>query len=157
MSDAPIFDPDEVGDVAEDTFVKDVKEAIGLPEAPASATIRVYIDDFSTLITMRGTETKDIVRQVEFIIDFAKKKGWKSTWNKETPAYAPRTAAQPRATARPSSRVQADPDAPFCPVHNRPMKLFNGKFGNFYKCTAKINETEWCNEKVNIKKPAEYQ
>ena len=129
----------------EDEFVKEVKQNVGLPEAPASATIRVYIDDFSTLITMRGTETKDIVRQVEFIIDFAKKKGWKSTWDKGT---APATGGSTYSRA---PKPPPDPNAPMCPVHNRPMRKFSGKFGDFWKCTAKLGDNQWCTEKVNIK------
>jgi hypothetical protein len=133
-----------------DQFEKDLKESFAqdLPEAPASATIRVYIDDFSTLVTMRGREVRDIVKQVEYIIDFAKKKGWKSTWNKDIP--------NPQSTASTPSQSHPAPTAvpnglPVCSIHNRPMKLFDGKWGKFYKCTAKLGEGEWCTEKVNIK------
>jgi hypothetical protein len=148
MSDDPIMDAtagyDFEADMEshkDDKFEKEVKDALGLPEAPASATVRVYIDDFSTLITVRGTEASDVVRKVEFIVDYAKKKGWKSTWTKDVSP----TSATSSTSSTPSS-------TPTCPVHNRPMKLFHGKWGDFYKCTAKTGEDTWCNEKVNLKK-----
>lgn len=153
MSDDPImdatnFEAEMDANNSDEQFEKMVKDTVGLPEAPASATVRVYIDDFSTLLTVRGTEASDVVRKVEFIINYAKKQGWKSTWNKETPNYPPSTGSTAPRQSNPN--VQAVAGAPMCPVHNRPMKMFNGKYGNFWKCTAKIGDG-WCNEKVNIK------
>jgi hypothetical protein len=145
MSDDPIMDATG----GDDEFEKLVKDNVGLPEAPASATVRVYIDDFSTLLTVRGTEANDVVKKVEFIIEYAKKQGWKSTWTKEQPIYNP--PAAPTGYSQPRPTVTETSGAPNCPVHNRAMKLFNGKYGSFWKCTAKMGEGVWCTEKVNIK------
>ena len=67
--------------IAENT--PDNKSSNDLPEAPASATIRVYIDGYSTLLTMRSTKVKDVIAQTEYIVNYAKSKGWKTTWDKE--------------------------------------------------------------------------
>lgn len=123
---------------------KDVMEATyQLPEAPASVNVKVWIDDYGVMLTMRGQKVSDIVKQLEYIIDTAKKKGWKPTWDK---------GEQPKATPkRTYKKPPADPDAPFCPTHNRPMRKFDGRYGEFWKCTAKIGDDEWCNEKQSIK------
>jgi hypothetical protein len=142
MSDDPIMD----ATTHLETTDKDFEEIFALPEAPASATVRLFIDDFNTMITMRGTEVRDIVKQVEFIVDFAKKKGWKSTWNKEV--YPTQSTASSPSQSQPTP--SADPNQPVCSIHHRPMKLFDGKWGKFWKCTAKTGADEWCKEKVNI-------
>jgi len=77
-----------VGGIMED---KEIDEAIdeaqpmpnGLPEAPASATVRVWIDGYGVLLTMRSEKVGDVVDKLEFIISKAKEKGWKSTWKEE--------------------------------------------------------------------------
>lgn len=54
-----------------------------LPEAPASATVRVWIDGYGVLLTMRDEQVKEVVKKLEEIVNFAKKKGWKSSWKEE--------------------------------------------------------------------------
>lgn len=133
MSDDPIMD------ATKGINEKDVMEATyNLPEAPASVTVRFWIDDYGVMLTMRGQKVGDMVEQLEYIIDTAKKKGWKSVWDGKE------NEKQPQKTA------PADPNVPVCPVHNRPMKLMSGRYGDFYKCTAKVGDG-WCDQKQNIK------
>jgi len=135
MSNDPIMDATETE--------KEVMEATyKLPEAPASVTVKLWIDDYNVMLTMRSQKVSDVVEQLEYIINTAKKKGWKSTWDKgEAPATGGKKAY---------SKPPADPNAPTCPTHNRQMRKFDGRYGEFWKCTAKIGDG-WCNEKVNIK------
>ena len=81
---------------------KDVMEATyQLPEAPASVNVKVWIDDYGVMLTMRGQKVSDIVKQLEYIIDTAKKKGWKPTWDK---------GEQPKAT--PKGHIRNPPQTP---------------------------------------------
>ena len=34
--------------------------------------------------------------------------------------------------------------APLCPVHGKPMKFRNGKFGSFWSCTVRKPDGRWC-------------
>lgn len=114
-----------------------------LPEAPASVNVKFWIDDYGCMLTMRGTKAKEVVKQLEWVVNYAKEKGWASTWNKdETPPKGYQGGSKPA--------PPADPNAPSCPTHNRPMRKFDGKYGPFWKCTAKIGDG-WCNESISIK------
>jgi hypothetical protein len=140
-------DLDEVLDEVENNGANTRSDTI-LPEAPASINIKLWVDDYSVMLTMRSERVSDVIKQMEYVVTLAKKRGWKSTWDK-VPS-TPQTTVS--ATPHGQTNMSASMDAPFCPTHNRPMKKFTGKWGEFWKCTAKINESEWCSEKVNIKK-----
>lgn len=137
-------DIDDVLDEVENSGANGRSET-SLPEAPASINIKFWVEDFGVLLTMRSDKVSDVIKQMEYVLDLAKKRGWKSTWEKIPPA--PVTAG-----TTPPQSATATGTAPYCSVHGRPMKLFNGKYGSFWKCTAKLAEGEWCQEKVNIKK-----
>ena len=128
MSDDPIMDVTSHHDEDNDS----------LPEAPASVSVRFWIDDYGVMLTMRSKKVGDVVNQLEYIIDTAKKKGWKSVWDKD----------KAEETQKKSSTSS---DTPVCSIHNRKMKKFSGRYGEFYKCTAKIGDNEWCDQKQNIK------
>lgn len=55
----------------------------GLPEAPASANFRVWIDGFGVQFTIRSEKFKDVVGKLEFAINLAKERGWKPTWKED--------------------------------------------------------------------------
>jgi hypothetical protein len=55
-----------------------------LPESPASANIKVYIDGFGAQITVRGTNHKVLVTEIEEMVKMAKIKNWKPSWNPDT-------------------------------------------------------------------------
>ena len=173
MSDDPIMDVTG----GDDQTIKDVVEAFALPESPASVNIKVWIDGYGVMLTMRSHKVADVVSQLEYIIDTAKRKGWQHTWNKDMPVTPPPTpqplqptpaqpqyvpVPQPQYTQQPAPQPQYQAVAqapqpqsptppPNCSVHGRPMKMFNGKYGAFFKCTAKLGENQWCDQKVNIK------
>jgi hypothetical protein len=61
-------------------------------ESPASATIKVWIDDFGVLLTVREEKVNSLLVKVGKLIDYAKSHGWKPVWNKETtPSFTPST------------------------------------------------------------------
>jgi hypothetical protein len=123
--------------------VDEVRETFSLPESPASVNVKFWIDDYSVMLTMRSYKVSDVVKQLEYVIDLAKDKGWKSTWDKGSDS--------PKNTYnKPQSSPQAAPGTPTCSVHNRPMKKFDGKYGEFWKCTAKTGDNEWCNQKQSV-------
>ena len=53
----------------------------------------------------------------------------------------------------------ADATAPHCPVHDRPMKLRKGKFGDFWSCSVRLPNGRWCKvtKEVNTSDDCEYQ
>ena len=67
-------------------WIKNGDKKNGLPEAPASATVRVWVEDYGVLLTMRGDQVGPVVKQVEWMVDYAKKKGWKPSWKEEKKA-----------------------------------------------------------------------
>lgn len=60
-----------------------IKPNNGLPEAPASATIRFWIDGYGVMLTMRDEEVLEVVNKLQQVIKVAKKQNWKPTWKKE--------------------------------------------------------------------------
>ena len=134
-------------------FIEEEKEKENLPESPASINIKFWVDDFGVLLTMRAVRVSTLVKQLEDILKIAKEKGWKPSWVKEPTVHQ-------TSTQTPSVSVYQHPQGvsgvgqgttlPLCPVHNRSMRLFKGKWGDFYKCTAKLDDGQWCNEKRKV-------
>ena len=69
----------DIEETADELF----EEPNGLPEAPASANLKVWIDGYGVQITMRSERVDDVVKKLEFIIAKAKEKGWKPSWKDE--------------------------------------------------------------------------
>lgn len=74
-------------------WVKDADEAVeqsapvnNLPEAPASATVRVWIDGYGVLITTRDNEVGKVIERVAWIMNFAKENNWKPSWKEQAKA-----------------------------------------------------------------------
>lgn len=66
---------------------KEAKEAINsslgdLPESPASANVKIWIEGFGTMITIRDKEVGVVLERLYEVIKYAKKKGWSHTWDK---------------------------------------------------------------------------
>lgn len=53
-----------------------------------------------------------------------------------------------RPMPQPAPQVAA-PQPPVCPVHNQPMRLRQGRRGNFWSCSARDEWGEWCKETKN--------
>jgi hypothetical protein len=90
-----------------------------LPEAPASANVRIVIDGREVQVTLRGTSEDDVLARVEKVLA-----------RYPTPAKAPQ--AQPQ-----------DGDTPRCPMHGT-MK--QGKRG--WYCPRKLEDGSWCQYKT---------
>lgn len=68
---------DEAQIVADDSKDQD------LPEAPASVTIRVWIEGFGVMLTARDEKVASLLKKTETMIAYAKSHHWKNTWDKE--------------------------------------------------------------------------
>lgn len=60
--------------------VDDAKDQ-DLPEAPASMTLKVWIDGFGVMLTARDTKVASLLKKTETMIDYAKSHGWKNVWD----------------------------------------------------------------------------
>lgn len=135
-----MFEPEEVDEALEES--EETSEPTnGLPEAPASVTVRFWIDDYGVLFTMRDEQVKELVAKLDFLMDYAKKRGWKPSWNKEGIKSAPAPA-------------KAEPVGPLCSLHKRPMKERIGPDGSvFYSHAMKDKQGNWmyCSGKGFVK------
>jgi len=59
------------------------KDENNLPEAPASATVRFWIDGYGVLFTMRDEKVAGVRDKLEVILQYAKQKGWKPSWKED--------------------------------------------------------------------------
>ncbi len=97
---------------------RDIPEELPLPESPASANVKVWIDGFPVMFTTRNGKMDVVVKRIEFLLQKAKEKGWKNTWDKEAP-------------------TTAHPTLPACPKCGSPLKEAVSKTGIKYtKCSA---------------------
>ncbi len=130
-------------DESDKEFINEnVKETTSesLPESPASANIRFWIEDYSVQLTMRDMEVNPLVEKITKIIGIAKERGWKPTWDKGTPVTAPATPA-----------VQQS-QSPVCPVHGTVMvlkpagvsKTSNKPYPPFWSCPSKNADGSYC-------------
>lgn len=108
MSD---FNPDEVPETIEEMDVPtpEVHDE-PMPEAPASATVRVWIKGYGVMFTMRAMSNgRDaaikLAERIEKFVDHAESKGWKNKWDEPV---------VPQAT-------KVDPNAPTCGIHGTKM------------------------------------
>lgn len=88
------------------------KMAQVLPEAPASANLRVYIDGFSAQLTVRGTNPNVLVSEIESFVKQAKLKGWQPSWNPDTN----------KANGYTEAKTSVKPDSRMCEEHNVAME-----------------------------------
>lgn len=93
-----------------------------LPEAPASATVRIEYKGYDILFTLRDSAGTELLKKLEGAIVHFEKLGIK-----------PANGQSPR-----SANV-ASGDAPSCPTHNKPMKP-SGQGAGWY-CPVKVAET----------------
>lgn len=71
---------------------EEVKESNGLPEAPASATIRFWINGYGVMLTMRDEKVFPLVDKIQKIIGIGQAKGWQQKWPE--PAGSPTPQAK---------------------------------------------------------------
>lgn len=104
-------------------------------EAPASATIKVMVNDFETLFTMRSDDYNQLFNEVADFTGWLKDNGYKAP-----PART--FGGGPKGP--PPVAVPADGSAPICPTHKRAMK--KGQYG--WMCSAKLEDGSWCKQKA---------
>ena len=109
-----------------------------LPEAPAVANIKVWIQGYGVMLTVRGEKMKDIVKKTEALVDYAISHGWKNVWD------SPQNAATSQPTAS---------QAPACGVHGTPMTWKTGvskktnKPYAFWSCSTRNADDSFCSYK----------
>lgn len=59
------------------------RELETLPESPASANLKVWIEGFGVMFTVRDTQASEVIAKILNIIALAQKKGWKPSWREE--------------------------------------------------------------------------
>lgn len=136
---------DEIEDFMEDQGEQEWEQTEGerlakvLPESPASANLKVYIDGFGAMITIRGTESQALVAQIEEMVKIAKLKGWMPSWNTETnKAFTPKVEVK---------------DTPNCGIHGNPMvwkegnSKTTGRHYAFWGCPTKNADNSFCSYK----------
>ena len=127
-------------------MVADDRKDEVLPEAPAVANIKVWIQGYGVMLTVRGEKMMDIVKKTETLVDYAKSHGWKNVW--DTPGV-------------PQSAVVGQPTGAqtMCGVHGVPMSrkqgvsAKTGKPYDFMSCPQKNADGSWCTYKP-VKKEA---
>lgn len=107
----------------------------GLPEAPASVTVKVLYRGHDVLFTLRGLDGRSVLGRLDVALTWLEQHG-------ATPA-----------TSGSSTRPAAAADlAPTCPTHGRPMKA--GKRGGWF-CTVKLADDDgmgkpvYCRQRIN--------
>ncbi len=105
-----------------------------LPEAPASATMKIEYRGYEVLFTLRDHSGYKLIEKVEKAIDVLEGLG-------ATPASSKRGGRKSK-----SQYIEAPTDgsAPRCPVHNAPMKASN--YGGNY-CSRKDEAGNYCSYK----------
>jgi len=118
------------------------------PEATASATVRVSVEGFEWLFTLRsfGTETKapaELMPRMKWVNEQFIKMGAKPIFGKNGPATA---AAQPAAQQAPAPSGTPKPKEILCPEHQVIATLKTGKDGAQWY-SHKLADDAWCNVK----------
>lgn len=128
------FIKEDVEDALDSSMIKSNKSDIeNLPESPNSANIKVWIDGFGVMFTMRDNQMSNVVKKVTTLIQLAKEKSWQPSWEvKILPKTTPTTAT------------------PVCGVHGSTMEWKSGiskKTGKpyaFWSCPVRNNDGSWC-------------
>ena len=118
----------------------------GLPESPASANIRFWIEDYSVQLTMRDMEVNPLVEKITKMINIAKERGWKPTWDKGTPVTVPVAPVTPQSQSL------------VCPVHGTVMvlkpagvsKSTNKPYPPFWSCPSKNADGTYCKSRPSV-------
>jgi len=133
--------------------VKDVTGSPAYPDGPVQAKLAVMIDGYEVEFVIKNDQFSFLTGQITDLIQICKEYGWHSTRVMPQQTQSRPTQNRPmnqQPSPAPQAPLAASSAAPLCPVHNRPMKLLNGQFGQFWKCTWKNPDGTYCNEKASI-------
>ncbi len=119
-----------------------------LPDSPNSANIKVWINGFGVMFTMRDNKMKNVVNKIETLIQIAQEKGWKNVWDSPTPVK-PTIVATGATTGG-----QGQGSTQVCGIHNISMVWKSGiskKTGKpyaFWSCPSPAVNGIYCSFKV---------
>ena len=123
----PGVDPKDVEESLDEAqMVADDGKTQELPEAPASMTMRVWIQGYGVMLTVRDNKVASLLKKTETMIDYAKSHGWKDKWNED-------------ATSQPTTSQMPSEDLGTCKKCGAPNK--RSLKGKIY-CSAKCWLTE---------------
>ncbi len=136
-----------------------------LPESPSSVNVKVWIDGYGCIFTLRDKEMFNCVKKLTTLIGLFKEKGWKPTWDKVIPAAANNPAFKDFTNPTPENGT-----TPVCGVHGTNMEWKEGvykdgvfKFGpekgqpragkpyGFWSCGQTNADGSWCTFKPKKK------
>lgn len=103
-----------------------------LPEAPASATLKIELRGYEVLFTLRDTNGRDLLAKVNAAIDAIEGMGGK-------PATPPVRGGGNGGAPKKSVPVPADGSAPTCPDHGA---MRQGQYGWF--CPKRQADGSYC-------------
>ena len=116
-----------------------------LPEAPASMTLKVWIEGYGVMLTARDTKVASLLKKTETMIDYAKSHGWKNVWDTTPKAVV----SQPVTPQDVSTKHQ-----PTCPIHGKTtvwkegVSKKTGKNYAFWGCTEQNDDGSYCKAKL---------
>ncbi len=146
MNSKPEFDPQEVEAVMDESARLSQPEKPPLPEAPASATVKVVSPKgYSWLFTMRSDSAEDLLFKTLTMEGHFENYGWK-------PVEEGKQAAKAQGTPQPTG------EPPVCAIHGKPMEWksgvskTNGRPYGFWSCTEKLADGSYCPYKPTAKK-----
>jgi hypothetical protein len=109
-----------------------------LPEAPASATVKVMsTNGFSWLFTMRDEKASTLLYKIKAMEAHFIEAGW-------TPVIESRGGAKAEGTPQPAG------EAPICAIHSKPMvwksgvSKTTGRQYGFWACSEKLADGSFC-------------
>ena len=130
---------EDIDEVLDEAMISSEKSDIeNLPESPNSANIKVWIDGFGVMFTMRDNKMQNVVKKVTTLIQLAQEKGWKHTWETGKTITLVPTVSQAGKN---------------CGIHGSPMVFKEGvskKSGKpyaFWACDTKNADGSFCNFK----------
>ena len=123
----------DIDDSLDEATMKSQDANDQLPEAPASANIKVWINDYGVQFTVRDAKMNKVVERIEFLVEMAQRKGWQPTW-----------------TENGHSKGTSVKDVGSCPDCGEPLEEKESKTGKkFIKCSTnkwnyKTKQAEGC-------------
>ncbi len=106
-----------------------------LPEAPASATMKIDVEGYEVLFTMRDHDAGALMVRLQKMVGWLQQQG-----------IAPVTNSKGgRKSKSQYVEVPANGAPPVCPQHQAPMKA--SQYGGYY-CTRKDEKGEYCSYKA---------
>lgn len=136
---------EEMERAVNETIVNAKPTATDLPEAPASATVKIKTPlGFNWLFTVREKDVASLIHKMKFMEEAFNQANWSPENGFTKNGAASNTASnQPHNTA----------ETPICKYHGKPMTWKTGvskktnKPYAFWSCSEKLGDGSWCDYK----------